>query len=39
LFVPVMNYVESNYEAVRRMMESPHAILGLSDGGAHVGYI
>jgi N-acyl-D-aspartate/D-glutamate deacylase len=39
VFVPVMNYVESNYEAVRRMMESPHAILGLSDGGAHVGYI
>jgi N-acyl-D-aspartate/D-glutamate deacylase len=39
VFVPVMNYVESDYEAVRRMMESPHAILGLSDGGAHVGYI
>jgi N-acyl-D-aspartate/D-glutamate deacylase len=39
VLVPVLNYAEGNLDVVREMMESPYAIAGLSDGGAHMGSI
>jgi N-acyl-D-aspartate/D-glutamate deacylase len=35
LYIPLMNYAEGNLDAVREMLVSPNAILGLSDAGAH----
>ena len=39
LYFPIYNYTDLNYEAVAEMMKHPNAIMGLSDGGAHVGTI
>ena len=39
IYFPIYNYTEFNYENVRRMLTHPNAMLGLSDGGAHVGTI
>jgi N-acyl-D-amino-acid deacylase len=39
LYFPVTNYVHGDLEVVREMIEDPHTILGLSDGGAHCGVI
>jgi N-acyl-D-aspartate/D-glutamate deacylase len=39
LFAPFANYAEGNLEACREMMLSPHTVMGLGDGGAHVGLI
>jgi N-acyl-D-aspartate/D-glutamate deacylase len=39
LYYPFENYSEGNLDAVREMLSSPHAVSGLSDGGAHVGTI
>src|SRR5437588_387247 len=39
LYVPFLNYADGDLEAVRGMLTHPHAVLGLSDGGAHVGTI
>ena len=39
LYVPFLNYSEGNLDAVREMLSSEHAVLGLADGGAHVGTI
>jgi N-acyl-D-aspartate/D-glutamate deacylase len=39
LYVPFLNYADGNLEAVRAMLTHPHAVLGLADGGAHVGTI
>jgi N-acyl-D-aspartate/D-glutamate deacylase len=39
LFSPAVNYTDGNLDAVHDMLVSPHAMIGLSDGGAHVGYI
>jgi len=39
LYVPFLNYVDGDLEAVREMLVDPHAVLGLADGGAHVGMI
>lgn len=39
LYFPIYNYTELNYNAVYEMMTHPQAIMGLSDGGAHVGTI
>ena len=39
LYFPIYNYAEFNYENVRTMLTHPNAMLGLSDGGAHVGTI
>jgi N-acyl-D-aspartate/D-glutamate deacylase len=39
LYMPLMNYVGGNLDDVREMLLSPHAIMGLSDGGAHCGAI
>jgi N-acyl-D-aspartate/D-glutamate deacylase len=37
LYFPLYNYTEFNLDVVGRMMAHPLALLGLSDGGAHVG--
>lgn len=39
IYFPVTNYVHGDLEVVREMIEDPHTILGLSDGGAHCGVI
>ena len=39
VFVPIMNWGGGNYEFVHDTLNNPWSILGLSDGGAHVGYI
>lgn len=39
LYFPIYNYTDLNYEAVSEMMCHPNSIMGLSDGGAHVGTI
>jgi N-acyl-D-aspartate/D-glutamate deacylase len=39
LYVPFLNYAEGDLEPVRDMLLHPHAVLGLADGGAHVGTI
>ena len=39
LYVPLLNYVEGNLDAVGEMMAHEFTVPGLSDGGAHVGTI
>lgn len=39
LYFPIYNYTDLNYDAVYEMMQHPQSIMGLSDGGAHVGTI
>ncbi len=39
LYFPIYNYTDINYKAVHEMMNHPQAIMGLSDGGAHVGTV
>jgi N-acyl-D-aspartate/D-glutamate deacylase len=39
LYLPVFNYLDWNFDAVRAMLVHPCAVPGLSDGGAHVGTI
>ena len=39
LYMPALNYVDGSLEVLRQMMESPQAVPGLSDGGAHCGII
>lgn len=39
LYFPIYNYTNMNYEAVHQMMLHPQALMGLTDGGAHVGTI
>lgn len=39
LYMPLINYVEGNLDAVYGMMQGPHTLYGLSDGGAHCGTI
>jgi N-acyl-D-aspartate/D-glutamate deacylase len=39
VYVPVMNYVEGNYEAVRDMLVHPLTVPGLGDAGAHCSMI
>ena len=39
LYMPSANYYANSNEAIRTMLESPHTLLGLGDGGAHVGLI
>ena len=36
---PLLNYADGDLEAIRQMMTHPHTLMGLGDGGAHVGYI
>ena len=37
LYLPVTNYAAGNLDVVRDMIADPHTLLGLGDGGAHVG--
>jgi N-acyl-D-aspartate/D-glutamate deacylase len=39
LYVPFLNYAEGSLDPSLEMMRHPNAILGLGDGGAHVGMI
>jgi N-acyl-D-aspartate/D-glutamate deacylase len=39
LYVPFLNYVDGNLDAVHEMLRDPHSVPGLSDGGAHCGII
>jgi N-acyl-D-aspartate/D-glutamate deacylase len=36
---PIINYADSDLGAVQAMVEHPHTLMGLGDGGAHVGLI
>jgi N-acyl-D-aspartate/D-glutamate deacylase len=37
LYLPVTNYAAGNLDVVREMIAAPNALIGLGDGGAHVG--
>jgi N-acyl-D-amino-acid deacylase len=39
LYVPLANYAEFNFDAIREMILDPVTMIGLSDGGAHCGLI
>ncbi|UTW58277.1 amidohydrolase family protein [Kordiimonas sp. SCSIO 12603] len=39
IYFPIYNYTDLNYKAVHQMMSHPKALLGLTDGGAHVGTV
>jgi N-acyl-D-aspartate/D-glutamate deacylase len=37
LYLPVTNYAAGNLDVVREMIAAPNSLIGLGDGGAHVG--
>ncbi|MBM3491798.1 MAG: amidohydrolase family protein [Alphaproteobacteria bacterium] len=39
LYRPLTNYAGGNLDSVREMLAHPHTLVGLGDGGAHVGII
>ena len=39
IFAPLVNFADYTLEPCREMLSHPNAIVGLSDGGAHVGFI
>jgi N-acyl-D-aspartate/D-glutamate deacylase len=39
LYLPFLNYVDGNLDAVHEMLTHPNTVPGLGDGGAHVGTI
>jgi N-acyl-D-aspartate/D-glutamate deacylase len=39
LYFPIYNYAKGSLDEVGEMLRHPHALLGLGDGGAHVGTI
>jgi len=39
MYVPVMNFVDGDLRAVRRMLADPHTVPGLGDAGAHCSLI
>ncbi|MCH7789370.1 MAG: amidohydrolase family protein [Acidobacteria bacterium] len=39
LYLPFLNYADGSLEPSLAMMRSPHTVLGLGDGGAHLGTI
>jgi len=39
IYFPIFNYNDGSLEVVRRMLEHPRALAGLSDAGAHVGTV
>ena len=39
LYLPMLNYVEGNLDSAGEMLAHPNTVVGLADGGAHVGTI
>lgn len=39
LYFPIYNYARFDFSDLETMMRHPHALFGLSDGGAHVGTV
>jgi len=39
LYFPFANYVDNDFEAIHEMLRHPQTLIGLGDGGAHVGTI
>lgn len=39
LYRPLSNYAYGDLDTVKDMMQSPHSLVGLGDGGAHVGVL
>jgi N-acyl-D-aspartate/D-glutamate deacylase len=39
LYRPLLNYANYNLDAIHEMLQHPHVVPGLGDGGAHVGLI
>ena len=39
IFSPFANFAHYNIDCCSEMMQSPHTLIGLGDGGAHVGII
>ncbi len=39
IYHPLFNYLTGNLDLVEQMMDHPHTVMGLSDGGAHCGVI
>jgi N-acyl-D-aspartate/D-glutamate deacylase len=39
LILPVMNFIERNLDVTLEMVSHQHTVLGLGDGGAHLGYL
>ncbi len=39
IYLPLYNYTDGTYDNVLEMMRHPLAVMGLSDGGAHVGTV
>ena len=39
LYLPSLNYADGNLDAVGEMLAHPNTVIGLADGGAHVGTI
>ncbi|HET6964293.1 MAG TPA: amidohydrolase family protein [Acidimicrobiales bacterium] len=39
LYAPLLGYTDRNFDALREMILHPSTVLGLADGGAHVGII
>ncbi|CAN5748398.1 amidohydrolase family protein [soil metagenome] len=39
LYLPMLNYADGNLDAARIMLAHPDTVVGLADGGAHVGTI
>ena len=37
IYLPVTNFAAGNLDAVREMIDAPNTLIGLGDGGAHVG--
>ena len=39
IYAPLVNFVDNNFDVCHQMLEDPNSIMGLGDGGAHVGFI
>jgi N-acyl-D-aspartate/D-glutamate deacylase len=39
LYFPFANYIDNDFEAIGEMLRHPQTLIGLGDGGAHVGTI
>jgi len=39
IYAPLVNYADHTFEVCQKMLEDKNAIMGLGDGGAHVGFI